>query len=320
MRAIAVPDIGGVPALVDLPVPSPGPGEVLVRLTAASLNPIDTDIARGRLTLPTTRPLVSGVDGAGRVVEVGGSVAGYAPGDLVHGQFLDVPLGRGTHAEYAVIAASPSHGALLRTPHAHGLSADVAAALPTAGMTALGMVEALDLRPGRTVLIVGATGGVGAFAVQLAAARGAEVIATARADADRWIRTLGASQTIDYTSEDVAESVRKNRPDGVDAFLDLTRDPAGFTTHAALVRDGGAAISATFTAPPELLGSDRIGVGNFMMQDKPGLLARITEEVCSGRISVPIGRTLTLEQVPDALTPGAGGGARGKTVVHISMA
>jgi NADPH2:quinone reductase len=315
MRAIAVPDIGGTPTLVDLPAPSPGPDEVLIQLTAASLNPADMSVADGLLSLPTTRPLILGTDGVGRVVEVGASVTGFAPGDVVHGQFFDAPLGRGTFAEYAVIAESPSHGALRRVPA--GLSADVAAALPTAGMTALGIVEYLDLGPGRSILIVGATGGVGVFAVQLAAARGAEVIATARADADEWIRGLGASQTIDYATDDVAESVRKTHPDGVDVFLDLTRDRSRFGTYTALVRDGGFALSATNTASPELLASERITVINYMMQDKPGLLARITDEVAAGRISVPIERTIALDQVPEALARYAVGGARGKTVVRI---
>lgn len=314
MRAIAVSDIGGTPGLVDLPVPSPGPDEVLIRMTTASLNPVDLDIADGRLSLPTTRPLVLGVDGAGRVVEVGASVTEFAPGDLVHGQFFDAPLGRGTFAEYAVVGASPSHGALQRTPD--GLAAEVAATLPTAGMTALGVVESLDLRPGQSMLIVGATGGVGVFAVQLAAARGAEVIATARAEAEAWIRELGASQTIDYSTGDVSELVRKTHPDGVDALLDLTRDQARFTTYADLLRDGGSAVSVTFTASPELLASERITATNFMMQDKPGLLARITEEVSSRRIIVPVERTIALDEVPDALARNAVGGARGKTVVR----
>jgi NADPH:quinone reductase-like Zn-dependent oxidoreductase len=266
------------------------------------------------LSLPTTRPLVLGADGAGRVVEVGASVTEFAPGDLVHGQFFDAPLGRGTFAEYAVVGASPSHGALQRTPD--GVSAEIAATLPTAGMTALGVVESLDLRPGRSMLIVGATGGVGVFAVQLATARGAEVIATARAEAEAWIRQLGASRTIDYSAADVSELVRKTHPDGVDALLDLTRDQARFTTYADLVRDGGSAVSVTFTASPELLASERITAINFMMQDKPGLLVRITEEASSGRITVPVERTIALDEVPQALARNAVGGARGKTIVR----
>lgn len=362
MRAISIPEIAAAPELTDLPTPTPGPDEILVELAAASLNPIDTDLADGRLSLPTTLPLTLGVDGAGRVVEAGGSVVGFAPGDLVHGQFLNAPLVHGTYADSIVTPTAPSHGALAHTPA--GLPADVAAALPTAGMTALGVIESLDLGPGRTILIVGATGGVGVFAVQLAAATGAEVIATARADADEWIRKLGATDTVDYatdaaratdpdadpdagagsadstdstdstdsadsadsadtisTPDPITDHVRRTHPQGVHALLDLTRDPARFATRTTLVRDGGSAISTTFTASPELLASDRITVTNFMMQDKPGLLARITDQVAAGRITVPIDRTITLEQVPEALVRAATtGGARGKTVVRIAAA
>jgi NADPH:quinone reductase-like Zn-dependent oxidoreductase len=184
-------------------------------------------------------------------------------------------------------------------------------------MTAVGALEAIGLRPGQSILIVGATGGVGVFAVQLAAARGAQVIATARPDADQWIRRLGAAETADYVSGDVIEQVRTTHPGGVDAVLDLTRDPARFTELAGLVRDGGAAASVTSTASPELLASERIAVRNFMMQDKPGLLARITAEAASGRITVPIQQTVTLDQVPEALARNTAGGARGKTTVRI---
>ncbi len=276
MRAVAVRKTGDTPELMELPVPRPAPGEVLVKLAAASANPIDAGIAQGSFEgrLPHVFPLVLGVDGTGRVVDAGEAVP-------------------------------------------DGMPADIAAALPTAGMTALGALEAIGLRAGESILIVGATGGVGVFAVQLAAARGAEVIATARPDADRWIRQLGAAATADYTAGDVAGQVRKAYPGGVDAVLDLTRDQARFSEYAALVRDGGAAVSATFTAAPELLASERIAVSNFMMQDKPDLLARITAEAASGRITVPIQQAVTLDQVPEALARNMAGGARGKTTVRI---
>ncbi|MFK0282290.1 NADP-dependent oxidoreductase [Streptomyces sp. NPDC090499] len=315
MRAVAVRGIGGTPELMELPVPAPAPGEVLVEMEAASVNPIDMGIAAGTFEgrMPHVYPLVLGVDGVGRVTEAGEGVCGLKPGDLVHGQFFRSPLGHGTFAEYTVVTEFPNHGALQRVPD--GMTAEIAAALPTAGMTALGVLEAMGLRAGQSLLIVGATGGVGVCAVQLAAALGAEVIATARPDADRWIRQLGAAQTVDYTAGDTAEHVRKTHPDGIDAFLDLTRDTARFGTHAALVRDGGAAASVTFTAPPELLGSDRIAVHNFEMRDKPDLLARITAEAASGRITVPVQRAVTPQELPDVLA--RAGGARGKTVVRI---
>ena len=317
MRAVAVHKTGDAPELMELPVPRPAPGEVLVELAAASVNPIDAGIAEGLLNrMPQVYPLVLGVDGTGRVVEAGEAVRGLRPGDTVHGQFLRAPLGHGTFADYAVVPEVPGSGALQRVPD--GMPADIAAALPTAGMTALGAIEAIGPRAGQSVLIVGAAGGVGVFAVQLAAARGAEVIATARPGADRWIRQLGAAQTVDYTAGGIAGQVRKTHPDGVDALFDLTRDPARFSEYAALVRDGGTAVSASLTATPELLASERITVINYTMSDKPGLLARITAEAASGRITVPIQQAITLEEAPKALPRITAGGARGKTTVRIS--
>ena len=317
MRAVAVRKTGDTPELMELPIPRPGPGEVLVELAAASVNPIDVGIAEGHFEgrMPHVYPLVLGVDGAGRVVAAGEAVRGLKAGDTVHGQFLRAPLGNGTFAEHVVVPEFPDDGALQRVPD--GIPADSAAALPTAGMTALGAIEAIGAHPGQSILIVGATGGVGVFAVQLAAAHGADVIATARPDANRWITTLGAAATIDYTAGDVAEQVRKSHPDGIDAFLDLTRDQARFSDYAELVRDGGTAVSVTFTAPPELLASQRITVINFMMRDKPDLLARITAEAASGRITVPIQQAVSLDELPEALPRITAGGARGKTTVRI---
>jgi NADPH:quinone reductase-like Zn-dependent oxidoreductase len=318
MRGVAVRKTGDTPELMELPIPRPAPGEVLVELAAASVNPIDVGIAQGAFEgrMPHVYPLVLGVDGTGRVAEAGEAAHGLRPGDTVHGQFLRAPLGHGTFADYVVVPEVPDNGALQRVPD--GMPAEIAAALPTAGMTALGVVEAIGPHAGQSVLIVGATGGVGVFAVQLAAARGAEVIATARLDADRWIRQLGAAETVDYTADGIAEQVRKTHPDGIDALLDLTRDQARFSEYAGLVRDGGTAASVTFTATPELLASQRITVSNFMMQDKPDLLARITAEAASGRITVPIQQTITLEKAPKALPRIIAGGARGKTTVRIS--
>lgn len=184
-------------------------------------------------------------------------------------------------------------------------------------MTALGMVEAIEAKPGQTVLIAGATGGVGVFALQLAAARGASVVAVARPDAAELIRALGAERTVDHTPGDPAARVRALCPDGVDALLDLTGDPGSFTARSELVRDGGIAVSPSFGAPPELLAGKRITAVNFMMEDKPALLAAVTAEVAAGRIRVPVHRSLELEEVPGALAASARG-ARGKTVVRVS--
>lgn len=317
MRAVAVRTTGGKPELMDIPTPTPGAGEFLVKLEAASVNPLDIGIAEGFYVdmRPHVYPVGLGVDGVGSVVAVGEGVRGVRPGDLVLGQFLRSPIGHGTFAEYVVAAEFPDDGAFQRVPD--GMSADVAAALPTAGMTAVGALDMINARGGQSILIAGATGGVGVFLVQRAAALGMEVIATARPDADEWIRQLGASETIDYSTYDIAEQVRKIHPGGVDAYIDTTRDPEQFAEYTALVRDGGEADSICVVASPQLLASERIHVTNYLMQDKPSLLARITAEVAEGRIAVPIQQTVTLEQLPEALPRIVGGGARGKTTVRI---
>ena len=317
MRAVAVRTPGARPELMDLPEPRPGPGEILVEVGAASVNPLDLGIAEGHFEgrLPHRYPLVLGVDGAGRVTAVGEGVRRFGVGDTVHGQLFRTPLGYGTFAEQVVVPEAPDLGAVQRIPD--GVSVEVAAAIPTAGMTALGAMDAIAPRSGQSVLIVGATGGVGSLAVQLAAARGAEVIATARPGAEKWIRALGAAETLDHTAGGVAERLRRIRPAGVHGVLDLTRDPTGFAAWAEQVRDGGTALSATFTASPDLLSSTRITVRNYEMEDKPELLVRITAEAAAGRITVPIQRTVSLSEAPAVLAPNSAGGTRGKTVIRI---
>jgi NADPH:quinone reductase-like Zn-dependent oxidoreductase len=317
MRAIAVTKFGDTPELMELPKPEPGPGEVLVELAATSINPLDLGLAEGAFEgrIPHIFPFVLGIDGAGRVVAAGDEVTGLRPGDLVHGQFFRAPTGTGTYADYVVTPEHPGLGALQLVPD--GIPLGIAGAIPTAGMTAFGAVAGLGLRPGQSLLILGATGGVGVFAVQLAAALGAEVIATARPNAAEWVRQLGAGETIDYTTAGVAEQVAKQRSGGIDAVLDLGRDKEAFAACAALVRDGGTALSVAFGASPELLASTRISVANYTMTDKPALLAGVTAEVVAGRLEVPVQRTVSLEQVPEALGQIRGGGARGKTVIEI---
>jgi len=319
MRAIAVRSTGAVPELTELPDPRPAPGEVLVRLAAASVNPFDWQIADGMFAgrMPHTFPLVLGVDGAGRVEAAGEAVQALRPGDIVHGQFFRAPIGTGTFADLVAVPEHLDSGAIQRVPD--GMPAARAAALPTAGMTALGAMDAIDPRAGQPVLILGATGGVGAFAVQLAAARDALVIATARPDAARWIRQLGATVTADYSAGDLSEQVRKAHPGGLAAILDLTGDPVCFAECAELVRDGGTAVSVAFGATPRLLASDRITAINYMLGDKAELLSRITAEVAAGRIKVPVQREVALAETPRALAANRAGGARGKTVIQVRL-
>lgn len=180
MKALVSADYQPLDGLTvaDLPTPSAGPGEVVVRVEAAALNPLDLALITGAMKdfFPVEHPLVVGMDAAGTVAEVGTGVTGYAPGDAV----LAFTGQAGAVAEYTVVTPGPK---LARRPSA--LDAVRAAAIPESGMTAVCLLRAVGLSASQSVLVIGATGGVGLYAVQLAAALGAKVIATATAqDAD----------------------------------------------------------------------------------------------------------------------------------------
>lgn len=314
MRAVAVRKFHANPELMDVPKPKPSPGEVLVRLTAASVNPIDWKIADGMLEqmMPHAFPLVLGVDGAGIVEEVGNGVSRLAVGDSVYGQFLHSPVGIGTYAEYATV---PEGLAISRIPRS--LSNLEAAAVPTAGMTALQTAETLGLAKGQTLLIIGATGGVGSFTTQIAASRGVRVIATARADAADRMLSLGAAEIIDYGKGAVAEQVRSLHPKGVNALLDLVNGAAGFTTNATLVRGGGIASSTNGAADADALRGHGVRGVNISTHPTPELLDRLAGEIEAGHVKVPIESKVSLREAPAALARSRAGGARGKTVIVI---
>jgi NADPH:quinone reductase-like Zn-dependent oxidoreductase len=165
--------------MVDLPVPEVQAGQVLIKVLAAGMNPMDRALADGvwQSIMPASFPMILGADVAGTVEDIGEGSSRFAVGEAVVGQLLMPPLGStGTYAEFVAVS---ERSTLARTPP--GMSATVAASAPTAGMTGLSIVDALASLDGKTVLIVGAAGGVRSFATQFAASAGAHVIANARA-------------------------------------------------------------------------------------------------------------------------------------------
>ncbi|HEX4431111.1 MAG TPA: alcohol dehydrogenase catalytic domain-containing protein, partial [Frankiaceae bacterium] len=178
MRAVTVTEYGATPAMAEVATPEPGPRQVLIKLRAAGMNPMDRTLASGAWKpMPATFPMVLGADGAGVVEQLGEGASRFALGDDLFGQLLIPPLGSaGTYAEYVAITEDAP---LARVPS--GLDDVVAAALPTVGGTGLELVELLEPLAGKTVLIVGAGGGVGSFATQFAAKAGGNVIANVRA-------------------------------------------------------------------------------------------------------------------------------------------
>jgi NADPH:quinone reductase len=239
MRAVTVNEYGSQPRVSDVPKPKAGPGQVLIKVLAAGMNPMDRSIAMGawKDLMPAKFPLVLGADVAGVVEEIGTDESRFHRGDKVFGQLLVPPLGStGTYADYVAVAAEAP---LAEIPAA--LDPTVAAALPTPGATAYQIAKLLGDVQDKTVLVVGAAGSVGTFLTQLLAQSGARVIAAVRAgDADR-VREYGALDTVDYTSHRVADTVRRIRPNGIDALVDVANNAAEFAALAATVRRGGTA-------------------------------------------------------------------------------
>ena len=312
MRALNVPNAGEQPQLSDLPTPAPTEGTVLIRVKAAGLNPIDNAVAAGMLAqwgLPHEYPVVLGRDAAGIVEAVGAGVDHVAPGDEVLGHILLAPpISAGTLAEYALLPAA----AVTKKPA--GLDFTAAAALPLAGASAVQVIEAIDPQPGQTVLVNGASGGVGSFVVQLLSARGVNVVATGKAASAAHLSGLGAAQVVDYTAGPVAEQVRATYPGGVDALINLYgMDPAGVPVGA--VREGGKVSS--LAAMPDEATLSAAGLTGTAVMSRPvrEVIAPLAEQAAAGKLQIVVSDVLPLEQAGEGLGRLASGGAGGKLVV-----
>ena len=304
----------GVLRVENLPVPSPGPGQVLVKMSATSLNLSDWECLLGKpmyariggLRSPARRVL--GSDIAGRVESVGSGVTRFHPGDEVYGDNLDL---KGGFAEYALAPES----ALSRKPET--LTFAEASTLPQAG--AIAMQGTATAGPGRRVLINGAGGGSGAFAIQLAKQAGAHVTGVDNAGKLEFMRSLGADDVIDYRSQDFT------RGGPYDLVLDLVSYRSVFAYRRALAR-GGRYLSVGGTTRSLLrittggfvlgrLTGRRIGV--MVVKLGPAGFEPLAERCVSGLVQIHIDRTFTLEEVPQAMAHVGEGRALGKVVVQI---
>src|ERR1051326_5631407 len=219
MRAVVTEDFGAAPTVIEVARPTPGPGELLVRVAHSSVNGFDNAVLQGYLrdVIEHHFPGVLGRDFAGVVEEVGEGVVAFAPGSPVFGMVWPIPLRAGAYGEYVVVADGPY---VARIPD--GLDHATAGVLTLAATAASTLVEATDPRPGETVLVCGATGGVGTVALQLLRARGVTVIATAAPGEEaEHVRGHGADHVVDRTAgaEGLATQVRALAPAGADVTL-----------------------------------------------------------------------------------------------------
>jgi NADPH2:quinone reductase len=310
MRAVLARGFGGVEVLqvAEVAVPAAGPGQVRIRVEAATVNPVDLATRSGALTgagLLPARDLVGlGWDVAGVVAEVGEGVSGFATGDRVVGlsDRLDVTLG--THADQVVLDAT----AVAHAPA--GVSAAAAATLPLNGLTAVQALDRLGLGEGQSVLVTGAAGAVGGFAVQLAAERGLRVMAVAGQDDEELVRAMGAEWFVPRSAARLGTAVRELVPGGADGAVD-----AAVLGAVALdaVRGGGAfAALVAGGAPAPLRGTN---VFHTWIRADGARLADLVALVETGRLTLRVAGTLPLEQVAAAHERVAKGGLRGRVVL-----
>jgi NADPH:quinone reductase-like Zn-dependent oxidoreductase len=301
-KAVRFDEYGGSEVLqvTEVPVPEPGPGEVLVRVKAASINPGEAKIREGLMhsRWPATFPSGEGSDVAGIVEKLGPGVSGLATGDEVIG-FTDR---RASHAEYVIVEAGDL------TPKPANVPWEVAGSLFVAGTTAYAAVRSVSLKPGETVAVSGAAGGVGSLAVQLAKAAGAEVIGIAGPGNHDWLAAHGI-RPVAY-GEGLVDRLRE-AADRIDAFIDthgvgyvklaidLGVDPSRIDTIAdfAAVQEYGVKAEGTSAAATAQV------------------VAELAALVADGSLEVPIAATYPLDQVRAAFDELALGHTRGKIVL-----
>ncbi|WP_199044054.1 NADP-dependent oxidoreductase [Glycomyces salinus] len=314
MRAVIATGFNTAPKLAELAVPEPGPGEVLVRIAAAGVNPFDWKVVEGALRgqVEHAFPMIMGSDGAGVVELVGSDVDRFVPGDRVFGQFMDIERGHGSYAEYAI---APAEGKLAPVPR--NLPLDLAAALPTAGAAAQTFLTGTEVKAGQTLLVNGASGGVGQIAVQLAAAKGAHVIATAPSDVVELLRELGAEEVVDFVLAPTDEQVRTAHPDGLDAVIDLVSGPEQAEQVAALLKPGGVIVSSNTALDEAALREKGLRGRNMYADANPSVLENLAEAVRAGDLKVRIDHRASLSRAVRALERIRAGESRGKTVLEI---
>ncbi|MDE2487376.1 MAG: NADP-dependent oxidoreductase [Alphaproteobacteria bacterium] len=306
MKAVRIHQFGGPDKLhlEELPTPKPNPGEVLVRILAASVNPVDYKIRNGGYLPDDALPLTLGRDIAGIVELVGEDVEGFSPGDAVYAM-----LDR-NHGGYAEFVAEAAVNCAIKPAAIDFIQA---AAVPLAGLTAWqGIFDHGGLKAGQKVLIHGGAGGVGHFAVQFAAARGAQVIATCSGEDMAFVRRLGASEVIDYHKERFEDRVHD-----VDVVFDLV---AGETQDRSwkVLKDGGALIS-TLKEPDQARARERhVRACHYMAHPDGGELAEIGRLIDAGKVIPNVDRVFPLKDAAGAERELERAHIRGKVVLDVN--
>jgi NADPH:quinone reductase-like Zn-dependent oxidoreductase len=286
---------GEVLSVAEVAEPHAGAGQVRITVRAAGVNPIDWKLVTGMVGGPPDGPKVPGIDAAGEVDEIGEGVTGVQLGNAVFGS-----ASGGSAAEYAVLTAWAG------VPE--GTSLEAAAGLPVAGETAVRVLDLLGLRAGQTVVVDGASGGVGSTTVQVALARGLRVIGTAGEGNQEFLRSLGAEPT--QHGPGLADRVRALAPDGVDGGID-TAGRGSVRELVELVGDPAKVVTIADFSAGEL--GVQVTTGGGGQRER---LEQVAQLLADGRIDVTVAATYPLERIGEAYDLSREGHVRGKLLLR----
>jgi NADPH:quinone reductase-like Zn-dependent oxidoreductase len=307
MKAVRIHQYGGPEVLryEDSPQPQPRPDDLLVRVRAAGVNPADWKMREGmgRYMVDYTFPLVLGWDFSGVVEDMGAEVQGWNVGDEVYAR-PDLTR-NGAYAQYIAVRASEVARKPASIDHLH------AGGIALAALTAWQAIfDGLALSPGQRLLIHGAAGGVGCFAVQLAKWKGAHVIATASGRNREFLADLGADEVIDYTRAPFEQAMGQ-----VDAVFDTVGLEEYWPRSCSVLRPGGAFITVAAAPAPEDAAARGVRVGRVGVRPNAAQLSQIAELVDTGRVRAPLERVLPLSEARRAQELSRAGHVRGKIVL-----
>jgi NADPH:quinone reductase-like Zn-dependent oxidoreductase len=313
MRAFAVSRFGETPAIQQLPIPEEN-NAMLVSVNFAGVNPIDYKLVE-RLIPSSAYPFVLGADFSGFVERIPAGYSDFRVGDRIFGMARK----RGSYAEYTSLVVEGGPLPVAKIPD--GVTAEQAAALPIPGITAFGSLDLLQVKSSQTLVVMGASGAVGGYAVQMARSQGVRVIGTVRGDADQ-ARQLGAAEVYDTASLDVIDAIHNAHPEGVDAILDLVNGPGAIKRDTEILKSGGGLVSTIYAADEKWFAERQIKAHNIAGNSNPFAtpqgLAQLVQLLAAGTITSRVQAIVELNAASEILEKLKKGGLRGKALIRVS--
>lgn len=316
MHAVLFHEFGEIEQLqlVELPKPVPGEAEVLVQIKAAGVNPVDWKILQGRLKerVPHQFPVIPGWEMAGVVVESGHGARRFQPGDEVFSYCRRPVVQFGSYTEFMALPES------YLTHKPNNLSFVEAASVPLTALTAYQSIfTAANLQPNETLLILGASGGVGSFAVQLAKVQGAKVIALASGKNSEYLKNLGADETLDYTQGDFREALQKVAPEGVDVVYDCVGAETLLKGYDCVKMGGRLVTILDPQGNAEKIAERQIGYHYVFVQPDVSQLGQIRAWIEAGKVKTHLHAVYPLAEAQQALVQISQFHTRGKIVLEM---